>query len=171
MESEKEKITWDELFMTMVYLVAMKSKDKNTHIGAVVVGPDNEVRFVGYNSFPRGIDDCVEERQKDPEKYFWFAHAEANAIYNAARVGVSLKGCKMYTNGTPCSGCAAGIINSGIKEVIVDKSWDDDNPEKWKEEAERSSIMFREAGVKIRYYDGKILSVHKFRRGKRVDST
>ena len=84
-------------------------------------------------------------------------------------MGISLKDCKMYTNGTPCMDCARGIIQSGIKEVIVDKSWDDDNTEKWREHAQRTLIMFKEAGVKIRYYTGKILSVHKFRRGKVIN--
>lgn len=109
--------------MTLVYLVSTKSKDKTTHYGAVVVGPDNEVRSVGYNSFPRDINDDVLSRQERPEKYFWIEHAERNAINNAALVGIPLKGCKLYTNGIPCAECARSIIQSGIKEVIVDIRW------------------------------------------------
>ena len=74
----------------------------------------------GYNSFPRGIDDNVAERQERPEKYFWFEHAERNAIYNAARIGVSTKGCTMFlTCDIPCADCARGIINAGIIKVYV----------------------------------------------------
>ncbi len=69
-------MNWDKYFMSLVYLVALKSKDKRTKIGAVIIGPDNEIRSTGYNSFPRGIDDNVPERQIPDEKYFWFAHAE-----------------------------------------------------------------------------------------------
>jgi len=163
-----EKISWDELYMTMVYLMAMKSKDLSTHVGAVIVGPDNEVRSVGYNSFPRGINDNVPERQERPEKYHWFAHAERNAIYNAGMVGIPVKGCKMYTNGIPCNNCAFGIINAGIKEVIVDKHWDDNNVDQWEEEAKISSVMFKEAGVKIRFYDGELLNIYRFRRGEKI---
>lgn len=164
-----KKVSWDDLFMTMVYLVAMKSKDESTHIGAVVVGPDNEVRSVGYNSFPRGIDDNVAERQEKPGKYGWFEHGEANAVNNAALVGIPLKGCRMYTNGVPCTVCARGVINSGIKEVIVDKLWNDGNMDIWEEAAKTSSVMFEEAGVKVRFYDGEFLDIHKFRRGIKYD--
>lgn len=162
-------INWDDLFMTMVYLVAMKSKDESTHVGAVVVGPDKEVRSVGYNSFPRGIDDNKESRQIRPEKYFFFEHAERNSIYNASLIGVSLKGCIMYTNGIPCADCARGIIQAGIREVIVDRKWDEQNVDKWEESAKKSLEMFNEAGIKLRYYDGNFLSIVKYRRGKTYD--
>jgi len=120
-----EKILWDDYFMTMVYLVAMRSKDSSTHIGAVIVDEFNIVRSMGYNSFVRGINDDVSERQQRPEKYFWFEHGERNAIYNAR--GQDLRGCRMYTNGMPCMDCSRGIVQVGIKEVIVDKKWDDGN--------------------------------------------
>jgi dCMP deaminase len=160
--------TWDELFMNMAYLVAMKSKDKQTHLGAVVVGPDNEVRSIGYNGYPRGIDYLLEERQDRPEKYFWFEHAERNAIYNAALIGTSLKGCKMYTMGTPCTDCARACIQAGIVEVIVDKDWDDHNQDKWLEHAQRSRRMFAEAGVKWRQVDIKPITIIKYRRGELI---
>jgi len=157
-------ISWDDYFMTMVYLAAMRSKDAATHIGAVIVDDRNVVRSTGYNSFVRGIDDAVPERQERPEKYFWFEHAERNAIYSAGR---DLQGCCMYTNGIPCMDCARGVVQAGIKEVIVDKNWDDDNAEKWAEEAKRSRQMFLEAGVKFRYWEGKLLDIHRFRRGEK----
>lgn len=152
--------------MSMVYLVAMKSKDKNTHIGAVIVGPDNEVRSTGCNGFVRGLDDEVVERQESPEKYYWMEHAEKNAIFNATLIPVSLKGCRMYTNGVPCMECARGVVQCGIKEVIVDGKWGGENSEKWAENAKRSLIMFEETGVKVRYYHGRFLGIHKFRHGK-----
>ena len=158
-------VKWDDYFMNLVYLVATRSKDKNTHIGAIIVGPDNEIRSVGYNSFPRGINDDVPERQERPEKYNWFAHAERNAIYNAARVGIPTCNCIMYTNGTPCCDCAFGIINSGIKKVVIDKEWDNKNSGKWEEHAKRTKIMFDEAGVEIRYWEGDLFSINKYRDG------
>lgn len=161
-----EKIDWDSLFMNMVYLTAMKSKDESTHVGAVIVGPDNEVRSVGFNSFPRGINDGVPGRQQRPEKYHWMAHAEVNSVFNAAMAGTAVKGCKMYTNGVPCTGCVHAVINAGIKEVIVDKSWNDGNYNQWKEQAERTMVMFEEAGVKLRFWDGKFVQIHRFRNGE-----
>jgi len=157
---------WDDIFMTMVYLVAAKSKDNNTHVGAVVVGPDKEVRTTGYNGFPRGLNDNLPKRQTRPEKYYWFEHAERNAIYNATLMGVSLKDCVMYTNGIPCMDCARAVVQSGIKEVVVDKEWDRENSEKWSSHAERSLQMFSETGITVRYYKGNFVKLEKFRHGK-----
>lgn len=158
---------WDTYFMSMIYLIAMRSKDRNTHIGAVIVGPDNEIRSTGYNSFPRDVYDAVESRQIAPEKYYWIEHAERNAIYNAARIGTALKGCRMYTNGLPCMDCARGVIQAGITTVIVDKRWHEGNGEKWVEHAKRSEVMLTEAGVKIKYYVGDTIeNIVKWRKGE-----
>jgi len=162
------KVSWDEYFMTMIFLVAMKSKDKRCHNGCVVVGPHNEVRSVGYNSFPRRINDDVPERQEKPEKYFWMEHSERNAIYNATLMGVSLHDCRMFVTGVPCTDCARAIIQSGIREVIVDKEFNDWNSDKWVEHEKRTKQMFEETGVKLRYYEGKILEVEKYRVGSNV---
>tara|TARA_B100001109_G_C18560127_1_gene333834 strand:+ start:85 stop:555 length:471 start_codon:yes stop_codon:yes gene_type:complete len=147
------RLSWDEYFIKMAQLVATRSKDPNTHIGAVIVGPDNEVLATGYNNFVRGIDDDVPERSERPEKYYWFEHAERNAIYSAARHGVSLKGCKIYLScWIPCTDCARGIIQSGIKEIILGTQMKDASRAKWVEEAKRSEIMCQEAGVALRYF-------------------
>jgi len=148
---------WDKYFMSLVYLMSMKSKDENTKQGAVIVGPDNEIRSTGYNGFPRGLNDNIKERQERPEKYFWFEHAERNAIYNAVRHGTPLKGCRMYTGGVPCSDCARGIIQAGINKVIVHKLWNESNNEMWIEHSKRTIQMFKECGVELEFYDGEII--------------
>ena len=83
---ENKKLDWVDYFLSIAEQVKLKSKDRNTQIGAVIVGEDNEILSTGYNSFPRGLNDDLDDRQNRPEKYFWFEHAERNAIYNAARV-------------------------------------------------------------------------------------
>jgi len=163
---EEKKMNWDDYFMSMAYLVAAKSKDIRTHIGAVVVGLNNEIKTTGYNSFVRGLQDNMPERQEKPEKFYWFEHAERNAIYNATLIGTSLKGCKMYTNGIPCADCARGIIQSGILEVIVDKEWDKTNSPEDLEHSKRALQMFQEVGVKVRYWNGELGNLEKFRRGE-----
>ena len=119
--------TFDEYFIKICDLIKLKSKDKSTKIGAIIVGEDNQIISSGYNSFPRGINDDIPERQERPEKYYWFSHAETNAILNAARIGVSVKNCKMYTHGMPCMNCARMIVQSGINEIIISKKWCEDN--------------------------------------------
>jgi len=146
---------WEQYFRSIANQVKLKSKDENTQIGAVIVGSDNEIVSTGYNSFPRGINDNVESRQERPEKYFWFEHAERNALYNAARIGVSTKGCTMYlTCGIPCADCARGIINSGISKIVCENHMTfGTSTQKWYEHAKRSLVMFEESGVEVAYYE------------------
>ena len=144
---------WEQYFRNIAHQVKLKSKDKYTQIGAVIVGTDNEIVSTGYNSFPRGIDDDIESRQERPEKYYWFEHAERNAIYNAARIGVSTKDCTMYlTCGIPCADCCRGIINAGIRRIVCERSGGAVGT-KWDEHTERSIIMFHEAGLEVDYYE------------------
>lgn len=138
---------WDRYFMAMAEHAATLSKDQSTQLGCVIVGPDCEVRATGYNSFPRGINDDLPERQQRPIKYKFIEHAERNAIYNAARVGVSLKGCVLYCAWPPCSDCARAIIQAGIREVVA-KSLE--VPNRWCEDISVARTMLDEAGVGIR---------------------
>ena len=146
-------ISWVQYFRELAHTVKNKSKDENTQIGAVIVGKDKEIVSTGYNSFPRGIVDTLKDRQERPEKYYWFEHAERNAIYNAARIGVSTKGTTMYLScGIPCADCARGIINAGITRIFCERQ----NITKgniWPESYERSWQMFDEAGVNVQFYD------------------
>lgn len=146
---------WQQYFRNIAYQVKTKSKDNYTQIGAVIVGLDNEIVSTGYNSFPRGINDDVTARQDRPEKYYWFEHAERNAIYNAARIGVSTNNCSMYiTSGIPCADCARGIINAGIRRVVCEPDLSfGARGNLWEEHAKRSLIMFEESGVQIDYYE------------------
>lgn len=112
--------SWDLHYIEMAKVIASKSKDPSTKVGCVIVGPDNEIRSTGFNGFPRGIDEYVESRWVRPEKYSWVIHAEANAVANAARVGVSLKDTRLYMNyiPAPCTSCAQLLIQSGVIEII-----------------------------------------------------
>jgi dCMP deaminase len=131
----------------------LKSKDNNTKIGVVLVGKNNEIVSTGYNSFPRGINDDVVERQEKPEKYFWFEHAERNCIYNAARIGVSTLGTTMYmTCGISCADCARAIISAGVEKIVLRSGKGAMSP-KWQESAERSNQMFKEAGIVVEFFD------------------
>ena len=149
---------WVEYFRTLAHTVKLKSKDVNTQIGAIIVGKDKEIVSTGYNSFPRGINDKVLSRQERPEKYDWFDHGERNAIYTAARIGVSTKGCTMYLScGVPCADCARGIINAGITRIFCEKGKTHKGI-KWEESAERSWQMFDESSVKVCFYDDEFLT-------------
>jgi dCMP deaminase len=145
-------MNWDEYFINLANSIKLKSKDNSTKIGAVIVGKENEIVSTGYNSFPRGIDDNVPERQERPEKYYWMAHAELNSIINSARIGVSTNHCVMYMScSIPCADCAKAIINAGICKIYCKKD-DESIGVHWKESQLRSIQMFKETGVEVIFY-------------------
>lgn len=140
---------WDTYFMNLARNVAERSKDRSTKVGCVIVGPDNEIRSTGYNGFPRGINDDAEDRHQRPEKYLWTEHAERNAVYSAARVGVPLNGCRAYLPWFPCMDCARALVQAGIVELIATKP--DLSDPKWGEDFKRVGTLFGEAGVSVRF--------------------
>lgn len=144
---------WDIRFMSLAHHIAKWSRERGRRVGAVIVGDDNEIRATGHNGFPRGVNDEIDHRhdRESGQKYFWSSHAEQNAIYNAARVGVPLKGCRIYVPWYPCGGCAKGIIQSGIVELIAYEP--DFSEKKWGEDFRRVVEMFAEAGVRVRYME------------------
>ena len=140
---------WNKRFMELAFLIASWSKDPSTKTGAVIVGPDKEIRATGYNGPVRGVDDDVPERLERPTKYDFFEHAERNALYNACLTGTSVKGCIMYATHAPCTDCARAIIQAGIKTVVTNKIIIDETTPKntWRDKLVFSAQMFEEAGV------------------------
>jgi dCMP deaminase len=140
---------WDHRFMALARHIGTWSKDRSRQVGCVIVGPGNIVRAIGFNGFPRGLNDDVDERHERPAKYSWTEHAERNAIYTAARAGISVAGCRMYLPWFPCVDCARAIVQSGIVELIA-TSPDLDDP-KWGGDFTLSIAMLKEAGVDVRH--------------------
>ncbi len=113
-------MNWDELFIRQAMLVSEKSKDPSTKVGCVLVGEGNIVLSMGFNGFPRGVNEHDASRWERPGKYNWVEHAERNAVFNAARHGIKLLDARAYLNwgGCPCSDCARALIQAGVKEII-----------------------------------------------------
>ena len=113
-------ISWDEYFMGVALLAAMRSKDPNTQVGACIIDNDNRILSTGYNGLPLGCSDDEFPWDRDGKfentKYPYVVHAELNAILNAS--GKNLTNSKIYVGLFPCNECAKAIIQSGIKEVI-----------------------------------------------------
>lgn len=139
-------------FVGIAREVAALSKDPSTKVGAVVVDDDGNVLTVGYNGFPRGVIDDRERYADRDTKLKFIAHAESNAIAQAARNGVRLMGSTLVlTSLYPCSNCAKAIIQAGIKAVYAPHMSGDHNPD-WIRERVISETMFREAGVVVVEY-------------------
>jgi len=150
-------LRWIEYFFEFVKVSASKSKDPSIKVGAVICTEDNEIIATGFNGMPRFINENIVSRWKRPIKYFWLEHAERNAIYNAAKKGISLNGTKIFVQFLPCAECSRGIIQSGIKEIYIDKrshgsfekSKDVERDKMWKENFEIAKEMLEEAGIEI----------------------
>jgi len=156
-DKREEYISWDAYFLGLAAVASFRSKDPSTQNGACVVDPESKtVSAMGYNGFPRGCSDdefpwAREAENKDDTKYPYVEHAERNAIYNAARKGVSLEGSIIYIHSEkgyyPCDECARAIIQSGITEVVM--GWAiDDVTDKYSWDA--TLKMFEAAGVEVR---------------------
>jgi len=136
---------WDERYLDLAAGVAGWSKDPSRKIGAVAVGSKGNVLAQGFNGFPRGISDSPNRYEDRTRKYELVVHAEMNVIYNATYNGVSLDGATLYVHGLPvCSDCAKGIIQVGIKRVVMK---DQEIPDLWQQSWTKTEEMFNEAGV------------------------
>lgn len=107
-------------FLQVAKLVSSWSTDPGRKVGAVIVGRSSEIRSTGFNGVPRNVEEHDHRVLKDEKgtKYLWIEHAERNAIYNAARGGVSVRDCTIYSTLFPCADCARGIIQSGIRKLV-----------------------------------------------------
>lgn len=143
------KVDWNQRFIDLSSHVANWSKDRSTGVGAIIT-KDNIILSVGYNGFPRGANDDVESRHQRPAKYKYTEHAERNAIYNAARKGISLDHSKLYIDWFPCVDCCRAIIQSGIEEIVCKQP--DLNDERWGSDFIISLELFKECKVKITYH-------------------
>jgi dCMP deaminase len=137
--------------MNLALHISGWSKDRSRRVGAVIVGPDNEVRATGYNGFPRDVDDDVPARHQRPAKYAWTEHAERNAIYNAARVGVSTHGCTIYVPWYPCMECARAIVQSGISLMVAQRP--DHSDPTWGDSFRMVDELFEEVGFVVRFVE------------------
>lgn len=148
--------------MSMAYMVSMKSKDPSTRVGAVVIGIDNEIRATGYNGLPRKVSDKSDRYSNKEYKYMASNHAEENAIIQCARVGVSTKGCAMYTLWVPCARCSKMIIQAGFSKVVFDQNFpgnDVKNQSNWEESIKISYEMLRESDIEIYSFSGDIIKI------------
>ncbi len=143
----EDYISWDEYFMGVAQLSALRSKDPNTQVGSCIVSSSHKILSMGYNGLPAGCDDDEFPWGREGEvldtKYPFVTHSELNAILNYR--GGSLEGATLYVSLFPCNECAKAIIQAGIRTVIYDSDKYSDS------DASRASRrLFDAAGV--RYY-------------------
>lgn len=139
-------LSWDEYFMGIALMSALRSKDPSTQVGACIVNAGRKIVGVGYNGFPIGCSDdklpWAREGDFLETKYPYVCHAELNAVLNSS---TDLGGCTIYVALFPCNECAKVIIQAGIREVVYlsDKYARSGS-------VRASKIMFDQAGVGYR---------------------
>lgn len=136
---------WDSRFLELAHHVSSWSKDPSTKVGCVLVDDQRRVVGMGYNGFPRGVDDSSERYNDRPTKYLMVQHAEANAVLNA--VGKTA-GCTAYVTHHPCANCARLLIQAGVKR-IVSIAPEGGIAERFADSFRAAATMLDESGVEV----------------------
>lgn len=144
-------ISWDKTFMGTAKLMAEHSTCKRLHVGAAIV-KEKRVISCGYNGTPSGMEHCCDvfkdvdlTTQENREKHHEFSekyeiHAEQNAICYAAKEGIEIEGCTIYTTTECCLNCAKAIVAAGIKRVVFG--------EKYNRTSEGTDFLIK-SGIKV----------------------
>lgn len=123
--------SWSQYFMQMAHLVATRATCDRKHVGAVLV-VDRRVIATGYNGSPPGLAHCDDvghdlvKSADGRENCVRTIHAEMNAIAQAAKHGISLRGATLYVNTYPCWNCAKALLAVGVAEIITDHDYNND---------------------------------------------
>jgi dCMP deaminase len=148
MTPKEEK--WHVRFLRLAEEVSTWSIDPSTKVGCVLV-KNKRVISTGYNGFPKNISDNFDRLLDREKKYEITVHAEVNAVTTAALHGVSTEGSIAYVSFSPCSRCAAVLINAGISEVYVTGGFI--IPDRWLSNFITASTLLAEAGVGYKVVD------------------
>ncbi|ALV23499.1 hypothetical protein ASO20_02470 [Mycoplasma sp. (ex Biomphalaria glabrata)] len=150
---QKDKhISWDEYFMGIAQMSALRSKDPHTKVGACIISNHDKIILgTGYNGAPRRIDDknipweTRVDKHVNQTKYPYVVHAEQNAIINSW--GRNTAKSHAYVTLFPCSTCTKLLLQIGIEELIYLH-----NPYEKEDDIKASTKLLKEAGIKIRQY-------------------
>ena len=148
--------SWDEYFMEVCRAISKRATCDRGRSGCVIA-KDKQLLVTGYVGSPIGMPHCdevghlfkqmVHQDGSITNHCVRTVHAEQNAICQAAKLGVSIKGATLYCKMTPCRVCAMLIINSGIKRVVCEKKY---------QVGQDSEEMFSKAGIELIFFDSSV---------------
>ena len=140
---------WHKRYVNLAEYIAQWSKDPSTKTGSVIVRPDNSIASVGYNGFPRGIEDKADLLYNREEKYKRVIHCEMNAILNTRE---RVDGCTLYNwPAQSCERCAVHVIQAGIIRVVSPYDVPADMKSRWGDSWKVTEELFEEANVEVIY--------------------
>lgn len=154
-KNSKQRPDWDTYFMDIAQVVKRRSNCRRRDVAALIVR-DHRIISTGYNGTPSGIRNCFEggcprcAGQASSGKNLGdciCAHAEENAIIQAACYGVALRNATLYCTDSPCLLCAKMIVSAGIKEVIFEAPYQFQAP---------AARLLKTAGIRCRQFKRRI---------------
>lgn len=150
-KNEFTRPDWDTYFIDICHVVASRGNCSRRKVAAIIVR-NKRIVSTGYNGTPRGIRNCFEggcpRCASDTPSGKGLgecicAHAEENAIVQAAYHGIAVRKGTLYSTISPCLLCTKMIINAGLKEVVYEQEY---------RFSDQSRDMFEEAGIKCRKF-------------------
>jgi len=154
--SKPERPSWDEYFLGMANYVGSRATCDRGRSGCVIVR-DKRVISTGYVGSPPGLPHCddvghdmhkvINDDGTESEHCIRTAHAEQNAIVQAARFGVALEGATLYCKMVVCHVCAKMAISAGITRIVAQRDY---------HASERTKEMFEKAGIKLDIIDKRV---------------
>jgi len=124
--------SWDEYFLDITVVVGERGTCDRGKSGSVIV-IDKRIVATGYVGSAPGMPHCdevghlmrkvIDEDGHESMHCVRTIHAEENAILQAAKYGISVKGGTLYCKMTPCFRCAQMISQVGIVRVVAMKRY------------------------------------------------
>ena len=155
-EEPYKRPSWDEYFIAIARVIGLRSTCGRGRLGCVIV-KDKQILVTGYAGAPRGLPHCDDvghqmktvrhEDGHETQHCLRTAHAEQNALIQAARIGVPVNEATLYCGMTPCSACAKMLINAGIKRIVCAKRY---------HAGEESEELFRQVGIEVDFFDHEV---------------
>jgi dCMP deaminase len=140
---------WDRRFLELAAHISSWSKDPKTHVGCVIVDDKRRVISVGYNGFPRYVNDDSSKYEDRETKCKFVCHADRNALDNAP---CSVEGMTMYITHPPCTECQKSIIQKGIRRVVWYKA-SERFKEIWGDGFDILAQVYNSGNIQVQTYD------------------
>ncbi len=135
-----KRIDWNQYFLAQAKLVALRSTCTRLMVGAVIA-KENRIIASGYNGSVADGDHCIDDGCYIVDGHcVRTVHAEANALLQCAKFGVSTNNTTLYVTHFPCLQCAKQIIQAGITKVVYETDY---------RNHDLAIQLFKESNIKI----------------------
>ncbi|MBW1974348.1 MAG: CMP deaminase [Deltaproteobacteria bacterium] len=183
--------SWHEYFMLIAKIVSTRSTCNSRRVGAVIV-KDNHILATGYNGAMPGAPHCIDGppmedgspycfrralKIPDIDKYNFCraSHAEANAIAQAARYGISIQDSTLYTTLAPCYVCLKLLAMAGVKAIYYEQPYESSSPERdafWQKAVEEAGIeVFEQLRISDEAFEYMLSDIRQLTSRRRLGAT